>query len=114
MATYSVNGNKLFEDGVAILQAVNNHETFVIKDLCNCLNGTSFQGQKLVVSDKEKVIWSNGRIIIFILGNINSIKTQIKYYSENSNNLVVNGMYLKNSKKEVLKLDTGKSVILKR
>lgn len=114
MATYSVNENKLFENGVAILQAVNKHETFVIKDLCNCLNNTSFQGQKLVVSDKEKVIWSNGRIVMFIIGNINNIKPQLKIYSENSNHQSVNGTYLKSSKKEVLKLDNGKPVVLKR
>ena len=55
MATYSVNENKLFEDGVAILQAADNHESFVLKDLCNHLNGTSFQGQKLAINDKKKL-----------------------------------------------------------
>lgn len=114
MATYSVNENKLFEGGVAILQAANNHETFVVKDLCNYLNGSPFQGQKLVVSDKEKVIWSNGRIIMFIIGNINTIKLQLKIYSENSNLQSTNGTYLKSSKKQILKLDNGKPVILKR
>ena len=114
MATYSVNENKLFENGVAILQAVNNHENFVIKDLCNFLNDTSFQGQKLAINDKEKVIWSNGRVVMFIVGNINTIKPKIKIYSKNSNHQSTNGTYLKSSKKEVLKLDTGKTVVLKR